>query len=101
MAPILTGCCAAPSCAVPKANSATPRTVTTPLCENIPPPQAHAAFNIRPGRMLPLTAPGTMTHEKMDGPRHDGMGEGNPIEALARQALGGFPRWAVTGRFVR
>src|SRR5262245_4242273 len=100
MAPILTDCCAAAFCAVHKATSAAPSAATAPLCKNIPPPQAHAAFdNSTVGRRFAsLTVLRTMAHEKLAGPRR-GMAWARRLrrEATAR----GFPRWAVTGRFVR
>src|SRR5215471_3201862 len=93
MAPILTDCCATPFCAVPKANSAAPRAPTTPLCKNIPPPQAHAAVDGAANRRLVqlfalLTRVGTMTHEKLAGPRHDGMAWATPARARGFSPLG-------------
>jgi hypothetical protein len=47
-----------------------------------------------------------MTHEKLagprhDGPRHDGIARARPARGVRGGGARGFPRWAVSGRFVR
>src|SRR5262249_30443689 len=91
MAPILTDCCAAAFCAVHKATSAAPSAATAPLCKNIPPPQAHAAFdNSTVGRRFAsLTVLWTMAHGKLAGPRR-GIGLGKALKARGKPP-GDFP----------